>query len=305
MPNEELQTMYNRVASAFAHEITRVFSSEDSLKSYWETRYSMLPFDRTSNWNILLRQMLKDEWEKFGPAVVSGMTQHDVNSILACLHSKLDYNLFTQVLLNLQDMSLLRYRVADAAAERTAIEARWKDAKLNPTVPKAKMFKTAATTEEEDFNRDRSALKAINTIAAFNPSTSFRVTAAGSTPALVDSSNISSMGIGADRFLALPDGFQVLFFDLESMPIPLDVAENGKFTSPGIKYLFESKSGGDILGSVLRSRMAVHSLYSLVTGPSVFLPRMYSVMLIANSELNPHLDLLPGQCNFPVISGGR
>ena len=292
-------TYYRNTAEAFVRRIEYSFTSEDTLKALWEDHFGVLPFDRTDKWNLILRRELQECWESYGPPVKASMTQYDIDQVVRQLLSNLDYNLFTQVMLNLQSLALLRYRIGDAEAEVTAITERWEKAASSPAAPKAKMVKNASTEEETAFNRDLSSLKALRIISKFEPTASFRVSPKGSTPALVDSCNLSSLGFGADKYLQLPDGYQAFYLNIDGCPLEMEPQPDGSLRTVDIDdYTFVSKSGGEILAQSLWARQVARCAYDAaflglegcrIPGTFLILPRLTSVMVIAPAKLHSYL----------------
>lgn len=286
----DLSDMYHRVAEVFASRIEEMFSSEESLKAAHNKHFPALPFDRTERWHLTLHKELQAVWRQHGPAVTISMTAADCGHVLRRLATLLDYNLFTQVLLNLQDWHLLRYRVTDAESIMSKLEGKWAGRKPSPFDPKAKMFKAAGnenlSIELNEFNQDLSRIKAMQIIAKLGPGRSFRVSPRGSTPSLVDSENLSMLGVGGDPFLIVPPGMAAFYLTWETAPEVVTVEEDGKFHSPLIPYPFTSRSGGETLNSVLAARLLTSALYAFLPpeANSVMLPRMTSLMLLTDAD---------------------
>jgi len=157
-----VQEIYQRVAELFTAKINSVFESEASLEAEFK-RFFALPkpevtseelfksvaaemkktptgieFSRTDYWAGIIWSVLKAAWLEAGPEVKSDPTGYDKLQILKLTHPLLDYNLFTQVLLNLQGYTGMQYAVGDAQKEMAGIKEGWKHPKLDPFAPKAK-----------------------------------------------------------------------------------------------------------------------------------------------------------------------
>ncbi len=276
---------YWKVAESFASRVKTIFASESSLTAAWTAHFPAIPFDRTDKWNLILQRELSSVWGVDGPPVKSSMTAFDRTQVLHFLADLLDYNLFSQVLLNLQSWALLRYRADTADADTKALEAKWAGKSPSPLDAKAKMFKAASDTEQIDFNQDLSTLKSLKIIAGLSPAVSFRVSAIGTTPALVDSCNLSMLGVGGDPYLVVPPDWRAYYFTWDAAPevVQLNEAE-GTWLASGIDYPFTSKSGGDILNTVLAVRHLTVSLYqALEAAQRVVLPRMNSILLLTTA----------------------
>jgi hypothetical protein len=187
----------------------------------------------------------------------------------------------------------LSYSPAAANNVSNELEAKWEGKSPSPFDAKPKMFKAAATTEQQDYNRDLSTLKALNIIAKTTPFTamSYRVSPIGSTPTLVDSGNLSMLGVGGDQFLHKPLFREAYYFTWDAAPLMLREGYGpgsgpNKYAVPDIPYLFTSKSGGDILNDSLFARKVTAFLFSLIAGDNEALlvqlvPRMNSVLMLA------------------------
>ena len=276
---------YWKVAETFASRVKTIFASESSLTAAWTAHFPAIPFDRTDKWNLILQRELSAVWGVDGPPVKSSMTAFDRTQVLHFLADLLDYNLFSQVLLNLQSWALLRYRADTADADTKALEAKWAGKSPSPFDAKAKMFKAASDNEQIDFNQDLSTLKSLKIIAGLSPAVSFRVSAIGTTPALVDSCNLSMLGVGGDAYLVVPPDWRAYYFTWDATPEVVQSNEaEGTWLASGIDYPFTSKSGGDILNTVLAVRHLAVSLYqALEKGQRVVLPRMNSILLLTTS----------------------
>jgi hypothetical protein len=282
-------TVYENVAQVYAASIEEAFTSEETLSKLHEKTFPGLPFDRTDRWHLILSRELLRCWNEQGPVVKAGITSVDRREILLHLSNLLDFNLFSQVLLNLQDWALLRYRVGDAQADTEKLQTKWAGKSPSPFDVKAKMVKAASRPEDMEFNRDLSTLKSLRIIPQIGPGLSFRVSPKGSTPALVDSANLSMLGIGGDQYLSVPPALNVAYLSWETAPTVVVPDEKGEFHNGTIMYPFVSKSGGDILNSVLATRLLATAAFKILTQSggetTVVLPRMTSLMILTNASM--------------------
>ena len=97
-----INEIYQRVAQHFADKINILFESEKTLETVFKTFFEGLPFDRTEHWSGIIGKVLSDAWKDVGPIVKCEPTGMDKLQILRHAQPLLDYNIFTQVLLNLQ-----------------------------------------------------------------------------------------------------------------------------------------------------------------------------------------------------------
>lgn len=305
----ETQTMYMAVATELARRVKAIFASEDTLKETFAKYFSQLPFDRTERWNTILKAELRAAWKIAGPPTGSSSTTlFDEAHILHYLFSALmyDYNLFTQVLLNIQPSFLLNYRMPDAEATVLQLSAKWEGKSPSPFDSKPRMFKMTATEEEIAFNRDLSTLKAMRIVAALTFSRSYRVSPIGTTPALTDSQNLSMLGVGGDQYLALNnEDRRAYYFCWDQAPERLTPGEKpGLFTAESIPYPFESKTGGQILNATLFAREVAAFIYYCLPAHQikVVLPRMNSVLLVTDLVVKDDSELLKRVENyFPMV----
>ena len=289
--------MYRKVAETLADKVKSTWSTEDSLKAEFTRNFPSMEPDRTSHWGAIVSNLLEESWGVSGPEVKSKTVSYDRCEILKHLHSILDYNLFTQVLLNLQNYGTFAYRVADAENDVSLLKSSWpKESKLNPFAPKSKMIKTASTEEEQKYNVVLSTMRSVKIIAGITPLVSSRVSPMGSTPALTDSQNISMLGIGADKYLTTKPGLKPYYICwqpgsspemTEMLPNASAKAESPSFRVEDIPYIFTSKSGGDILNEVLFSRRLMYEIFGGIdTGqtPLTMVPRMNSILVITEQD---------------------
>ena len=285
-----MNEIYQRVAELLAKRVDALFESEDTLKAKFTELFPALPFDRTNHWGGIMYRVFRDCWLEAGPEVKGEPTGHDRNVVLRKLFPLLDYNLFTQVMLNLQSCAGMAYQARDAEDDIKKLQESWpKEAKLQPFEPKAKMVKEASSEEEKGYNLALSTLRSLKIIASFTPQISYRVSPKKTTPALTDSNNISMLGVGADKYLKVLPGLGAFYIHWvpETSPIMAIQQSDGGFKAEGVPYLFYSKSGGEILQSVLFSRKVtsyVFSAHDITTEACILLPRISSVLVVCNER---------------------
>jgi hypothetical protein len=315
-----VQEIYQRVAENFAARVNSVFESEASLEAEFKHFFAVpefqfkpeehfkaiadqmkktptgIEFTRTDYWAGIVWGILKAAWLEAGPEVKSDPTGYDKLQVLKLTHPLLDYNLFTQVLLNLQGYTGMQYAVGDAQKELTGLKDGWKHPKLDPFAPKAKKIKEAKTTDEEKFNNLISRVRAVNLIAQFDGQVSFRVSPKGSTPAFADSRNLSMIGVGGDKYLrtfphlkpfyiAWAPGTTPEIAHLVGNYLPGDSGLH--FEANGIPYGFTSKSGGQILNEVLFSRKIMYEVFrdfDITKETCIMIPRMNSVLVVTAAD---------------------
>jgi hypothetical protein len=288
-----MQEIYQKVAEQYVAKINAVFESEETLKAEFAKTYSSLPFTRTDFWQPIIHGMFRDVWFEYGPVVKSEPQGHDKMVVMRIVHGLLDYNLFTQVLLNMQNYLGLGYDLSAVGKDLAEVKDKWaKDAKLDPWKPGSKMIKTAATFEENAYNRVLSMQRAKKIIEDFSGGTSFRVSPKGSTPAFADSKNISMIGVGGDHYLRTLPTLQPYYFTwdttptmAEPIPDPFGMRKEPGlvFGAPGIPYPFVSKSGGEILQEVLFARKIMYEVFwdvDITQKQCIQIPRINSVLVV-------------------------
>ena len=308
--------IYDRVASRFRDYIGAVFQSDQTLENEWKRNFESIPFDRTSHWQTILYRALRACWLEAGPEVKAEPTTYDRQMVLRALHPTLDYNLFTQVLLNLQTYNGMTYQVADAEKERETLREAWKDRHPSPFDPGARMHHIV-TPADHEYNVALSTLRSLETVTAFTPMISFRVSPIGRTPAFADSNNISMLGMGADRFLRILPILEAYYLTWKIAPRvtrihgPSPESKSMIIQAEGIQYPFESKSGGEILNEVLFARKLAYEVYGALEGKVsmlTILPRMNSLMVVTdkvNERVRELLHKIQGQYGLTVALGSR
>jgi hypothetical protein len=317
----KMHEIYLRVAESLSEHVRQIFGDNDSLSRFFYEDMGMstnsgIEVDRTDGWDIRLRNLFEMVWKNKGPEVKTSSTGYDRLSVLRLIakNDLLDYNLFTQVAMNLIPHTGYTYDLAAAAHAAVEIIQKWDKyppAVAKPHDPKAKMVKSPTTDADYAFNQDLSTIKALNIIQKRSLSTSFRVSAAGSTPAFADSNNLSMLGMGADAFMRIAPGYKLFYLTWAAAPrmVSLDIA-TGAFHAQGCSYPFFSKSGGDTLNDVLFTRKVAYLLYKSVLSDATsyidILPRMNSVMLLTTqTELDAELiQQLKAACSSLVITEG-
>jgi len=297
--------MYQAAAQVFADKVNALFESEATLEAEFKRLYSGLPFDRTEHWAGIIYGLLRDAWYEKGPVVKCEPTGMDRLQIMKWAQPLLDYNLFTQVLLNLQLYTGMHYATGDAQKEIDRLKTDWpKEFKLDPFAPKAKMIKRSQFTDEQKrYNDTISTLRALNIITQFTPMISFRVSPKGGTPAFADSRNISMIGMGGDKYLKTLPELKTYYITWDRVPFmaymkPGDSLPQAPqpgvtpptagitFVAPGISYPFVSKSGGQVLQDVLFARKIMYEIFKgmdITKETCIMIPRMSSVLIVADN----------------------
>lgn len=312
-----MQEIYQAVASTFVRIVKGVWESEETMKGYFMACYPNLTFSRTDWWNILVHKMFRDAWLESGPAVKAEPTGYDKMVVMRIAVDLLDYNIFSQVLLNMQNYLGIGYDIKAAQKDLDDAKATWpKTAQLDPFKAGATMVKQASDVEGKSYNQILSMQKCIKIVTAFEGGTSFRVSPKGSTPAFADSKNLSMIGTGGDKYLRTLPNLCPYYFTWDAAPSMAvhssNILEPGKpgiqaavFDAPGIPYSFFSKSGGEILQEVLFARYLVKRVFKAVDitqKQCIQIPRMNSLLVITQKpcpELTAEVAVLKEQ--YPEV----
>lgn len=316
-------TIYNKIAQTFSDRINAVFESEATLEAEFKKTFDGLPFDRTDHWQGIIYNIMRDAWYESGPGVKTEPTGMDRSQILRAAHPLLDYNLYSQVLLNLQTYNGMAYQTGKAEAEIERLKEEWpEDWKLDPFAAKARMVKQAevSTEEQKKYNHVISTLRALRIISQFNPDVSFRVSPKGRTPAFADSRNISMLGEGGDKYLKTLAQLAVWYLTWPNVPhmayhvppavapgtLPIPNPEGMEFRAPEIPYSFFSKSGGDVLHDVLFARKLMYEItrdVDITQENCTMIPRMNSILIVGDkhgTSLKRAVERI--QKTFPTIN---
>lgn len=294
---------YERVTAKFAERVNYLFQSEETLRECFLSHFPRLEFDRTNHWSGILHKELDRVWREHGPDPNASVQTYDRLQVVSCLVDYLDFNLYSQVALNLQNWGVIQYG-ADIPVELKKMEEKWNKRTVTPLSPGATMIKNAWKPEDKDFNTDLSRVKALKTISQFDLTISFRVSPKGSTPALVDSQNFSTLGVGSDALIKTLPGYRVYFIAWKPGMTPpvLKAGPNGGFLTEGIPYEFFSKSGGTILNEVLFSRGIAVAFWSGISEHPIVLPRINSVMVVTNQDATKVRELYESlKKDYPML----
>lgn len=299
---ESVEYVYEKVAVEFAKQVNEIFENEQTLEACFKDIFKNAEFSRTDNWSSILFKKLDACWREHGPDKLAGLTTHDRFTILEILPDYLDFNIYSQVALNLQNWSLVTYEKHDSKDVLEKIAKKWEKFSQTPLSPGAKMVKDAFRLADLDFNKDLSTVKSLKTINGISPNISFRVTPKGKTPAFADSQNFSTIGIGGDEYVKCAPKHTVWYISWRpgSTPFILEATDNGGFMTAGCTYPFFSKSGGETLNEVLYSRGVAFAFWTGLGVGTLCLPRMNSVMVVTSQD-EADVRKIFGSFNNPAL----
>lgn len=268
----------------FCADVKEVFASEEKMKDYWEANCVGI-WDATDCAQRLVWTIFKKRFQTELPSI--NPVSVDTVAIIPDVLAELDYNLASQILLNIQKPIHFSLPVADLNAKLAKLIAALKanTGAPDPTAPKAKYASVdqSAQTWFSDYNEALGLLKSSKIFETFTSTpTSFRVSPMGKTPAMSDSKNLSMLSLPGSNLLKPKEGCFILHITWGDSAIPDLMPEpDGTIRVSNIEYPFVSKSGGDILRKSLFSRRVLVDIAKNWNDSIVnYIPRLNSLTLI-------------------------
>jgi len=269
----------------------QIMESEETLNEYWSKSYNFSKFDRTDNAWILVNSLFKEVFPKHYPGI--NPTQQDMFNVSKECHEYLDYNLASQLILNLQLPAHYFINVPHSIIEDLLKKLATYNGAPNPVDKKAKYASADMSSQPwfNDYNEALGLIKASSIADEFKPIISFRLSPKSSTPSFADSSNMSMLNPAGAKYIVTTDRFKVYttYWDDQAIEPAISFDEQkGAYVASDINYVFNSKSGGEILNKVLFTRKKLVKLYSSDLDIVNVLPRLNSIMYVVkkNSKLD-------------------
>lgn len=252
--------------------IEEIWQSEETLTSAYKELLSLSAFDRTKDASKLVKKLMQK--------ILPGSTYHEQKQWVT--ENISDFNLASQILLNCQS-GVLGFRVA---ALEKALEAGRTDGPDSPFAPKAK-FRPDDDPTAGEFNRKLAGIRNLKILKSeWIGMNSFRISPLGSTPALADLNNLSSLSINGLRPYCDAARIWLINHEAVAKHIGLKVDQDGAYTAEGLTTPIVSKSGGDIAPKALVSRwLAVQVMLS----SNIYVVPKYDSLLVSESEIPEHL----------------
>ena len=279
--------MYNKTAIRVAALMTTIWQSEETMAT-WFKEVVHIDLDRTTRARMLVTKLIDQCLAEEGMNTGSILSQ-DRKAVAKELVEVLgDFNLATQIALNVQDGSL-SFDLTKMQEDVKALEPTYNSVEESPMAKKAK-YKPGVDESEKKFNLDLALLKNTKIASEMQRGTSsYRISPIGKTPALADNNNLSNLSpLAIQPYL---EGGELYMFDtgLVCGRISLSEFMDG-LTATGLRYLIRSESGGDIVKKALASRYITSRL---IFDPAIqhIVPR-YESVLILRGEKSPSLDAL-------------
>jgi hypothetical protein len=256
--------------------IEEIWQSEESLETVYQELLSLSKFDRTKDASKLVHKLMA---KLAGSSVAWDQKQWIKDNVQ-------DFNIASQLLLNIQPGNVT-FRLAELSKRMQELEKKYEVSSVrNPFGKGAKLAEDDGKEETHVYNKDLSTIRNHKILANWVGMNSFRVSPIGSTPALADLLNLSSLSIlGLKEFC---DG-TICLVDHEKLTAHLEVRQNedGAFMANGLVHPIVSKSGGDIVTRALPVRWLTHQI---LTRTNCYVIPKYDSLLVAG-ELGVPEDL--------------
>lgn len=241
--------------------IHSVFESEEALETAYKEYLSLSSFDRTKDASKLVKKLMQ---KLVNPHPTFHDTKEWVRSEIP------DWNIASQVLLNCQEGSIS----VDITKISTDVEHLKSEEAL--FVPKVK-FKPEEDPEAKEFNRKLATVRNQKLLASgeWHGMNSFRLSPLGSTPALADLNNFSSLSLpGLAAYLPNTTAW-VINFDAVASRIGLKT--DGLISADGLMFDIYSNSGGPMAAKALVARWLAYQV--MMEGGGYVLPRYDSLLV--------------------------
>lgn len=273
-------SIHKTVAQLLLDEAKNVWGSEECMLEFCQTHMHLQTLDRTDHARIFVQRLLHRAWQAAsqGLMVPSAYDNRKVMGELSLICT--DPNLYSQIALNVQEPSL-HFDSLKWETDKTAAMA---EAEAWPTNP----FKAKKASYNGEERWDRAVTFIKTNVPAAIGAPSFRITPLGSTPAMIDNYNLSTMGPYVDEYLLCSQPLiKQLFVQWEQAQTFLMQTEDGAFIFEGGDRPYRSKSGGEILADSIVSR----KITSAVLGHAYLndqvvgvVPRLKSVLILGTQD---------------------
>lgn len=250
--------------------IQEIWQSEESFETAYNELLKLSKFDRTKDASKLVNRLL-------AKLVNPHPTFFDIKQWVA--GNVKDFNLRSQLLLNAQSGSIA-FKIAEL---EKAVNSWQKDGAFewalggdSPFEKKAK-FREGGDEVTKTYNSvlaNQRNLKIVRDPIGMN---SFRISPIGSTPALADLNNLSSISItGLPKFTDAR--IWILNHEAIQKHINLRQQDDGGFVADGLDYPVYSKSGGDTVTKSLTSRWLADQALTTTQAKTYVVPKYDSLL---------------------------
>jgi hypothetical protein len=272
--------MYSKAALRLAEKINTVWYSEESMAE-WFKKTVHINLDRTTRARMFVTKLVDECLAEEGMNTGSILSQ-DRKAVAKELAEVLgDFNLVTQIALNVQDGSL-SFDVSKMQEDLKEIEPSYKSVEESPMAKKAK-YKPGVDETEKKFNLDLALLKNTKIASEMQKgASSYRISPLSKTPALADLNNLSNLSpLAIQPYL---EGGELYMFDTGIVTRHFGLDDSGPaITAKGLKFVIHSESGGDIVKKALASRYITSRL---IFDPAIqhIVPRYESVLILRGGK---------------------
>lgn len=255
--------------------ISTIWQSEATMEAAYTERLKLTKLDRTKDARKLVWKLMED-------LVGQHAVPFDVKRWI--LENVPDFNIRSQLLLNTLG-GFITFKGAELQTAVKNAEEQYKAASvMNPFAKGAKFIETPEDDNQEQYNRTLGQIRNAKILGSGVGLNSFRISPIGSTPALADAHNLSSLSIvGLKPFLKEGVSIKLLKHDVIAKRINLRQREDGGWIADGLEYPIHSSSGGDIAPRAIAARWAVADLLGKWGVLTVVVPK-YDSLLIAGAE---------------------
>lgn len=250
------------------HQIVKeVWESEESMNQAYNELLHLSQFDRTKDASKLVSRLMSK-------TVNPHPTFYDVREWVG--KNVQDFNIASQILLN-QMPGVVRFKTDEL--EKKVNEWGTEHKEEGPFAKKAK-FMDDQEPGAKEFNVKLAGIRNLKILKNWIGMNSFRLSPIGSTPALADFNNLSSISIhGLKPFLY--DDAKILLINHEAVTkrINLRQDDDGSFVADGLEFPVFSKSGGEIVTKALIARWVTNELLKDSLTTHVF-PKYDSLLVV-------------------------
>jgi len=271
-------SVYSRASSNLLTLINHVWISEEAMVD-WTKSHIFIELDRTTRAFLMVGKLIDTSLVDSGMNSGSIMPHDRLMTVLALAPKLNDFNIITQLLLNLKTGTP---GVDDAKmySDLTAAEEKYKDSEDSPFSKKAK-FKTGENVT--DYNNTLALAKNYKILSNIQKGVnSYRITPIGKTPALADLNNLSNLSINS--LLPYLKGSELYLFDTTAVLLHIRAKETTDgIIADGLQYYIKSESGGDIVKKAIASRYLTWEILK-EKGVMNIVPRYESLLVTGMSD---------------------
>lgn len=258
--------------------VSQVWVSEESMAN-WSKSHAYIELDRTSRAFLLVGKLVDTALVEAGMNAGSIMPLDRLQTVLALAPKLNDFNIITQLLLNLKS-GTPEVDGSKMHSDLEVAEEKFKNADDSPFAKKAK-FRSGGN--EVDYNATLALIKNYKILSSMQKGiNSYRITPIGKTPALADLNNLSNLSI--QSLLPYLKGSKLYLFDTSIIlnHIKMKETEEG-IIAAGLQYYIKSESGGDIVKKALASRFLTWEILK-EKGVKNIIPRYESLLVTGSSD---------------------